>query len=101
MLAVVGDRIVRVYPTDNADASRVSYTIPPQEHFDALTDAESKGWLLEGVFHSHPRGPARMSEVDLERVADPTWVYLVLSLEGEPVLTGWRDGSDVEIVPVT
>lgn len=98
LLAVDGDRVVRVYPTDNDDASPSSYTIPAQEHYDALTDAEANGWELGGVFHSHPSGPARMSTIDLSRVADPEWVYLVVSLEGdEPVITGWRDGEDVAL----
>jgi proteasome lid subunit RPN8/RPN11 len=98
MLAVDGDRVVEVYPTGNEDESPVSYTIPPQEHFDALTDAESHGWRLGGVFHSHPRGPAGMSATDLIRVADPHWLYVVVSLEGvEPVLTGWSDGEAIAI----
>lgn len=98
MLAMNGDRVVKVYPTGNEDLSPVSYTIPPQEHYNALTDAESSGWLLEGVFHSHPRGPAGMSATDLSRVTDPNWLYVVVSLEGaEPVLTGWSDGEVVSI----
>jgi proteasome lid subunit RPN8/RPN11 len=100
MLALDRDRIVKVYPTHNADASPVSYTVPPQEHFDALSDAEANGWWLGGVFHSHPNGPARMSETDLARVSDRKWVYLVITLTGkEPELTAWRDGGDLEIVP--
>lgn len=98
MLAMDGDRVVKVYPTRNDDASPTSYTIPPQEHFDSLTDAESNGWRLGGVFHSHPKGPAAMSATDLAKVAEPEWVYVVVGLNGdEPVLTGWRDGEDVEI----
>ena len=98
MLAKDGDRVARVYPMGNEDASPVSYTVPPQEHFEALTDAESHGWSLEGVFHSHPRGPDGMSATDLIRVADPQWLYIVVSLEGaEPVLTGWSDGEAIAI----
>lgn len=94
MLAMDGHRVVKVYATGNEDESPVSYTIPPREHFDALTDAESLGLSLEGVFHSHPGGPAGMSPTDLIKVADPHWLYVVVSLEGaEPVLTVWRDGE--------
>jgi len=96
MLAMDGDRVVKVYPTGNDDASPSTYTIPPREHYEAVTDAEANGWELGGVFHSHPSGPARMSTTDLSRVADPEWVYLVVSLEGdEPVIAGWRDGEEV------
>jgi proteasome lid subunit RPN8/RPN11 len=98
MLAMDGDRVVKVYPTGNDDESPISYTIPPQEHFDALTDAESHGWRLGGVFHSHPHGPARMSDTDVARVADPQWVYVVVGFNsGAPELAGWRDGITVEI----
>lgn len=100
MLAMDGESVVRVYPMGNDDESPVSYTVPPQEHFDALTDAESNGWRLGGVFHSHPQGPARMSGTDLTRVSDPEWVYVVVSLNGgKPELAGWRDGTTVEIRP--
>lgn len=98
MLAMDGDQVIKVYPMGNEDNSPVSYTIPPQEHFDALADAESHGWRLGGVFHSHPTGPARMSETDLAKVADPGWVYVVVSLHGdEPAITSWRAPMTAEI----
>lgn len=90
MLAIDGDRVVKVYPMGNEDASPVSYTIPPQEHYDALIDAESNGWRLGGAFHSHPEGPARLSETDLSRANEPGWVYLVVSLNGDPEVAAWR-----------
>jgi proteasome lid subunit RPN8/RPN11 len=100
MLALDGDRVMKVYPTGNEDDSGTSYRIPPQEHFDALTDAESNGWRLEGVFHSHPNGPARMSGTDLARVADPEWAYVVVGLGGdEPELGVWLDGVSHTIRP--
>ncbi|MGH3651219.1 MAG: Mov34/MPN/PAD-1 family protein [Acidimicrobiia bacterium] len=98
MLAMDDDEVVKVYPTANDDASPSSYTVPPQEHFDAMTDAESKGWRLGGVFHSHPGGPARMSAVDLENAREPDWVYLVVGLGGpKPELRGWCSGVELEI----
>lgn len=88
LLAVDGDHVMAVYPTTNEDASPVSYTIPPREHFDAMTDAESRGWEIGGVFHSHPKGPAQMSSVDRERALEPDWLYVVVGLgSGEPDLT--------------
>jgi proteasome lid subunit RPN8/RPN11 len=82
LLATDGERIVKVYPTSNEDSSPSSYTIPPQEHFDALMDAESRGWQIGGVFHSHPNGPAEMSAVDEEKALDPGWRYVVVGLGG-------------------
>ncbi|MFP3883258.1 MAG: Mov34/MPN/PAD-1 family protein [Actinomycetota bacterium] len=98
LLALEGDRIMEIYPTDNADESPTSYTIPPQEHYDAVMDAESKGWEIRGAFHSHPNGPPRMSATDLERALKPGWLYLVVGLDGqEPTIGAWQDGEIVEL----
>jgi proteasome lid subunit RPN8/RPN11 len=98
LLAMDGDRVVRVYPTGNDETSPTSYTIPPREHFDALTDAESRGWRLGGVFHSHPNGPARMSATDLAQALEPDWVYVVVDLAGEkPEIAAWLQGAGVEL----
>lgn len=87
LLAVSEGRVVAVYPTSNQDRSPSSYTIPPQEHFDVLTDAESRGWQIGGVFHSHPDGPAEMSSIDLERALEPDWAYVVVGLGGNTEVT--------------
>ena len=78
LLAADGDGRIRfAYPLTNADPSPVSYTIDPEEHFHALRHAESQGWEIAGVFHSHPRGPASPSLVDVRSALEPDWVYLV------------------------
>lgn len=98
LLGMDGDRVMRVYPTGNDEPSPISYTIPPRDHYEALIDAESKGWEIGGVFHSHPRGPAGMSATDLTKVTDPAWLYLVVSLAGsDPVMVGWRNGKEVSL----
>lgn len=87
LLALDEGQVVKIYPTANQDRSPHSYTIPPQEHYDALADAESRGWEIGGVFHSHPDGPAEMSPVDRAKALDPTWVYVVVGLGGDsPVI---------------
>ena len=96
LLAMEGDRIVKVYPTSNADASPSSYTVPPQEHYDALIDAESKGWRIGGVFHSHPRGAAEMSSIDREKALEREWVYLVVGLGGGAPQIGFSTGVELE-----
>ncbi len=82
--------IVAVYPTGNEQPSPVTYTIPPGDHYAALRDADAHGWELSGVFHSHPNGPARPSVVDLASAPDPTWIYLVVDMRGEPTIRAWR-----------
>lgn len=101
LFAMDGNRIVRVYPTSNTSASPVSYTVPPKEHFAALEDAESSGWRLGGVFHSHPYGSAEMSIIDHQEAVEPEWIYLVVGMEGEPEIRAWRmhegDIAEVEL----
>lgn len=89
MLAMDGDVVVEVYPAANEDRSPYRYTIPPQELYDALVDAETKGWRLGGVFHSHPRGAAEPSMADIERAVEPEWLYLIVGFGDETVLRGW------------
>lgn len=84
------DNVVAVYPTANLDESPSGYTVPPEEHFAALKDAESKGWELSGVFHSHPHGSAKPSMVDVASALDPEWIYLVVGLQAGPVIRAWR-----------
>lgn len=98
LLALDGDGVVEVYPTGNLDGSPVSYTVPPQEHFEALNDAEARGWRLAGAFHSHPTGPPRMSATDLEKALEIDWVYVVVGMSGGLTLTAWSEGREVDLV---
>ncbi|MGH8950266.1 MAG: Mov34/MPN/PAD-1 family protein [Acidimicrobiia bacterium] len=78
LLATDADGRIRfAYPLTNADPSPVSYTVDPDEHFHALLHAESRGWELGGVFHSHPQGPAMPSMTDVEASLEPDWMYLI------------------------
>ena len=87
LLAVSAGRVVRVYPTSNSDSSPTSFTIPPEEHFAALIDAEANGWEIGAVFHSHPNGPPTMSTTDHARALEPEWTYFVVGLgHGEPAV---------------
>jgi len=93
LLAFDGDDVMKVYPTPNADASPTSFTVPPHEHYRALVDAETHGWEIGGVFHSHPGGPPTLSEIDRERALEPGWWYLVVGMAGaEPRLAFHRVG---------
>lgn len=57
-------------------------------------DADGHG---VAVYHSHPRSPAEPSEQDRNLAQYPHWIYLIVSLAGEPHVRAWRivDG-DVE-----
>ncbi len=82
LLAVSDGEVVTVYPTRNADRSPTSYTVDPADHIGALLDAESKGWELGGVYHSHPNGPAELSDIDRAKALEPEWIHVVVGFGG-------------------
>jgi proteasome lid subunit RPN8/RPN11 len=89
-------RAAGAYCLTNLDASAVAYTLDPSEHVRALYDAESRGWHLAAVFHSHPAGPAVPSPTDVAKALEPEWLYLIVGMAGrEPTVRGFRivDGA--------
>ncbi|MGA7227813.1 MAG: M67 family metallopeptidase [Acidimicrobiia bacterium] len=81
LLALDADERVRfIYPVTNANPSPMTFTIDPDEHFHAVMHAESNGWEIGGVFHSHPHGPARPSMIDVRGSPGPEWLYVVTDL---------------------
>lgn len=103
LIALDGELMVRVYPTDNLDQSSTGFTVPPEQHYAALTEAEASGLELGGVFHSHPNGTARPSVVDVRTALEPEWVYLVVGLRRDPEIRAWsiRNGEVHEVPLVT
>ena len=81
LLAGVGQRIEMAYCLDNVDLSPVRFTVDPYGHIGALRHAESNGWEIIGVFHSHPNGPARPSRSDIAGALEPEWYHLIVSPE--------------------
>lgn len=99
LLAGDATGIRKLYCLANADASPISYTIDPTGHFRALQDAEQSGWELLGAFHSHVHGPAYPSPRDVERAAEPDWIWLVAGpMSGATEIRAFwiRDGAVVE-----
>ncbi len=104
ILAGKEDRVVRVYRARNADRSRVSYRLEPEEQYRIFIDIEEKGWDILGIYHSHPTSPAIPSGIDLKQAQYPEAVYFVVSLadpvkpqvrafkiiEGESLRRRWR-----------
>jgi proteasome lid subunit RPN8/RPN11 len=93
--------VVRAYCLDNIDRSSTAFTLDPEGHFAAITDAEAHGWSIGGVFHSHPHGSAVPSPVDLASPIDHTWVHVVIGLSDptRPDVRAWRveDGRAREV----
>jgi proteasome lid subunit RPN8/RPN11 len=98
LLAAEEGTICFAYPLSNADASPVSFTIDPDEHFGALHHAESRGWEITGVFHSHPGGDPVPSATDIAMAFDPDWVHLIAA---DDEIAAFRiDGGRIEELPV-
>lgn len=88
------------YCLTNVDRSAVSYTVDPTEHLRAMRHAESNGWTLGGVFHSHPDAGAYPSAADVAGALEPDWLYAVVGRgrRGDPEVRGFwiRDGKITE-----
>jgi len=88
-----GDRVVAstVRRVPNvAEASRVTYELDPEAVVAVFDEAEATGRDVVGFYHSHPAGPARMSDTDRERASWPGYVYVLASLAARPpMLDAW------------
>lgn len=103
---IAGDaagRALRYHPTRNA-AGRLDWFEPDPLELLRLTMAfEEKGETLWGIYHSHPRSPARPSASDIEGAAYPESLYLIGSLHvpERPEIRAFRiDATTVTEVPL-
>ena len=88
-----------VVRSKNLRASPYGYELDPQSLL-AANELDDDGHGV-GIYHSHPRSPAEPSQTDINLAHYPHWVYLIVSLAGEPGVRAWRiaDGR-VEEEPV-
>ncbi|GAA0645947.1 desampylase [Salarchaeum japonicum] len=86
-----------------ADAPRVAYEMDATEQLRVFETAADHGREVVGFYHSHPAGPAAMSDRDRETAAWPGYRYLLVSLAGRPPFVGaWTwTGDDFERETVT
>ena len=94
-------RPLRYHPTRNA-AGRLDWFEPDPLELLRLTMAfEDAGETLWGIYHSHPRSPARPSAEDIEAAQYPESLYLIASLAApdQPVLRAFRivEGEVTEV----
>lgn len=92
LLAVDAAGALRMaYCLTNVARSAAAFTVDPDEHFAALRHAESRGWTIGGVFHSHPRGRAVPSRTDVAGALESGWLHLIVGLgPPEPEIRAWR-----------
>ena len=90
------ERIDAWISCNNAAESAKTYEIDPRDLLMAHKNAEATGNEIVGVVHSHTHTPAYPSPTDVALAHDPTWIYLVISLENpEAVVASFSivDGS--------
>ncbi|MFN2616266.1 MAG: Mov34/MPN/PAD-1 family protein [Thermoleophilaceae bacterium] len=93
--------VERVVRAQNKRRSPYGYELDDRSLF-AVNELEDDGYGV-AVYHSHPRSAAEPSQTDINLAAYPDWLYLIVSLDGEPVVRAWRitDGrADEEDVAV-
>ncbi len=69
----------------------------PQQHLDVILESEKHGRELLAFYHSHPNGPAKLSETDVHMAQKSGWVgediyYVLVSLENpdEPIVKAFH-----------
>ena len=72
--------VVHQYKMKNMDASKMHFTLDPEEQFKAMRDMRDKGFKLAGVYHSHPTTSAHPSKEDIRLAYDPDISYVIVSL---------------------
>jgi proteasome lid subunit RPN8/RPN11 len=89
-----------VFRAENLRNSPYGYEIDPKSLL-AANDLDDDGHGV-AIYHSHPRSPAEPSQTDINLALYPHWLYVIVSLAGEPEMRAWRitDGR-VEEEPVT
>jgi len=76
--------------TNAAAHPRTRYELDPAEQLALMRDLEAGGDEVVGFYHSHPRGPPAPSAVDAREATWEGYSYVIVSLDGEPVVRSWR-----------
>ena len=88
--------VVEVARADNPRKSPYGYELDARSLLRA-NELDEEGYEV-GVYHSHPRSPAEPSQTDINLATYPHWLYLIVSLAGDPEVRAWRiaDGRPSE-----
>ena len=81
----VAEEVVR---SENLRNSPYGYELDPKSLL-AANEWDDEGFEV-AVYHSHPRSPAEPSQTDINLAHYPHWLYVIVSLAGEPEVRAWR-----------
>ena len=76
-------RVHKVYALENVLHSSMRYRLDPQQQLKTFLEVEASGLEVVGFYHSHPKGPGRPSQSDLDEAFYPQVVYLIWFLLDE------------------
>lgn len=103
VVAADNGNATRVYRATNAARQpNLGYLIEGIDLYRIWSEIEDQGWVLQAIYHSHPKSPAVPSQTDIN-LADqwPDAIYMIVSLQDEenPDLRAFRiaDGRYDEI----
>ncbi len=99
-----GGEAKMVFCLTNTDGSEHRFTIDPVEHYGCVAYAETAGWHIGGIFHSHTRSEAYPSESDIGGGGDPSWLHVIVGpvVGSNPAVRAFRfDGDGVSEASVT
>jgi [CysO sulfur-carrier protein]-S-L-cysteine hydrolase len=75
------------YPIENiAEQPQQRFLLDAKQQIAAMSDMRNQGEEFFAIYHSHPKSPAEPSVYDLESVAYPNALYLIISLNTKGVL---------------
>ena len=77
-----------VFRARNLRNSRYGYELDPQSLL-AANELDDEGYQV-AIYHSHPKSAAEPSQTDINLAHYPHWLYLIVSLDGEPEVRAWR-----------
>lgn len=84
---------VSFYPVENIAADRkCHFELDPKGQIDAMRTMRERGETLFAIYHSHPSAPPIPSAEDLEAIAYPEALTLIISLDtkGTLKMSGFR-----------
>jgi proteasome lid subunit RPN8/RPN11 len=80
--------VAETFRSENLRASPYGYELDSKSLF-AVNDLDDEGHGV-GIYHSHPRSSPKPSQTDINLAHYPHWLYLIVSLESDPVIKAWR-----------
>lgn len=105
LIGARGEVPASLYPVDNVAADRKRhFHLDPKGQIEAMRTMRQRGETLFAVYHSHPSAPPFPSAEDIEAIAYPEALTLIISLDtkGTLQMRGFRlDGRTPEEVVLT